>query len=343
MTTTADDPVRVVVLARTRARRRVVASGAALALLAVLAFGAALSLGEYPIAPGDLVASLVGAGPPRVEPVVLRLRMPRALAGLLVGLALGLAGTLFQRLLRNPLASPDVVGVGAGASAAAVVSIVVLGASGAVVAGSAVVGAVATTALVVVLAGRGRRFGGRFVLVGVGVSSALLALVSYLMTTASLTTAQQTQLWLTGSLGEVSWRATVPLLAACAVLVPAALLFGRALPRLELGDELASTLGLAVDRTRLAIVTVAVLLVGVAVATAGPVAFVALVAGPLAARVAGRPSLPHAAAVGAALVLVADLVARHLPAPEPLPVGVVTGVIGAPYLLWLLARSRGSP
>lgn len=331
---------------RTRSRRRVGRVGAVLAAVVVLAFLAAVSLGEYPIPPGDLLTSLVGAGPARVEFVVTRLRLPRALAGLAVGAALGLAGAMFQRLLRNPLASPDVIGVGAGASAAAVTAITVFGLSGFGVSGAAVVGAAGTAALVVVLARRGGAGGGlhgvRFVLIGVGLGSALLAVVSWLMTTASLTTAQQTLLWLTGSLNGVTWAGVTPLLVAVAVLGPLALVAARALPRLELGDEAAAALGLPVERARLALLAVGVLLVAAAVAVAGPVSFVALVSGPVAARLAGpgRASLPHAALVGAALVLVADLVARHLLGDVPLPVGVVTGVVGAPYLLWLLARAR---
>lgn len=330
---------------RARARHRVLLTGLGLAAGVVVAGVATIALGDYPLPPGDVLAALVGAGTPRTELVVVRLRLPRALAGLLVGAALGLAGALFQRLLRNPLASPDVVGVGAGASTGAVLAFTVLGLGSAGTSVAAVVGAAATAVLVVVLArrpGAGRQ-GVRFVLVGVGVSAALLAVVSFLMTRASLTTAQQTLLWLTGSLNDVTWTRAAPPAVACAVLVPLALVGARALPRLELGDEIAASLGLPVARVRLGLVAVAVLLVGVAVAVAGPVSFVALVSGPVAARLtrAGGPtSLPHAALVGALLVLVADLVARHLLGPVPLPVGVVTGVIGAPYLLWLLARAR---
>jgi iron complex transport system permease protein len=335
---------------RAHARRRRLLAGGGLAVLALVAFLLAVSLGEYPIAPGDLLSSLVGAGPARVEFVVVRLRLPRALAGLAVGAALGLAGALFQRLLRNPLASPDIIGVGAGASTGAVVALTLLGASGAAVSGAAVIGAVAATVLIVGLS-RGRSSSGtalhgvRFVLIGVGVSSALLAVISWLMTSASLTTAQQTLLWLTGSLNAVTWASTAPLLVACAVLVPAALAAARALPRLELGDDAAAALGLPVERARITILALAVLLVAAAVAVAGPVSFVALVSGPVAARLAGpgRGSLPHAALTGAALVLLADLVGRHLLSEVTLPVGVVTGVIGAPYLLWLLTRSRRRP
>lgn len=332
---------------RARSRRRARVAGAVLTALVVPAFLAAVSFGDYPITPGDLLSSLVGAGPARVEFVVTRLRLPRALAGLAVGAALGLAGALFQRVLRNPLASPDVIGVGAGASAAAVVAITLFAASGATVSAAAVLGAAATATVIFLLARQRHRSGAglhgvRFVLIGVGTGSALLAVVSWLMTSASLTTAQQTLLWLTGSLNSVTWASTVPLLVAVAVLIPLGLVAARALPRLELGDDAAAALGLPVERARIALLAVGVLLVAVAVAVSGPVSFVALVSGPVASRIAGpgRSSLPHAAGIGALLVLVADLVARHLLGEVPMPVGVVTGAVGAPYLLWLLARSR---
>lgn len=327
---------------RARSRRRAWVSGVVLAALVVVALLATVSLGDYPIAPGDLLSSLVGAGPARVEFVVTRLRLPRALAGLAVGAALGLAGALFQRVLRNPLASPDIIGVGAGASAAAVVAITLFAASGATVSAAAILGAGATATVIFLLSRRGGLHGVRFVLIGVGTGSALLAVVSWLMTSASLTTAQQTLLWLTGSLNSVTWASTVPLLVAVAVLVPLGLVAARALPRLELGDDAAAALGLPVERARIALLAVGVLLVAVAVAVSGPVSFVALVSGPVALKIAGpgRSSLPHAAGIGALLVLLADLVARHLLGEVPMPVGVVTGAVGAPYLLWLLARSR---
>ncbi|WP_226350908.1 MULTISPECIES: iron chelate uptake ABC transporter family permease subunit [unclassified Pseudonocardia] len=346
-TVTGGDPTAVLRRIRARARRRRTTAGLAVAVAVLAAFVTSLSVGAQGLGPGDVLAALTGLGTPRTELVVLRLRMPRALTALLVGAALGLAGALFQRVLRNTLASPDVIGVGAGAAVGAVTASIVLGLSATGTSAGAVLGAVAAALLVAVLARRDGLGGTRFVLVGVGIGSAAMAVVSYLMITASLTTAQQTLVWLTGSVTETGWSTAVPLATACAVLVPAALLLARALPRLELGDDTATALGLPVGRARGALLAVAVLLVAAAVAAAGPVSFVALVSGPLAARLAGpgRASLPHAAGVGAALVLFADVVARTLIAEVALPAGVVTGAIGAPYLLWLLARSRtgGTP
>ncbi|OLL76209.1 ABC-type Fe3+-siderophore transport system, permease 2 component [Pseudonocardia sp. Ae168_Ps1] len=341
-TTDATGGVGVLRGLRARRRRRVLVSGAVVAAAVLAAFVVTLSAGAQLVPPPDVVAALLGSGSPRTELVVLRLRLPRALTAVLVGAALGLAGALFQRLLRNQLASPDIIGISAGASAAAVAGTVLLGLSAAGVSVAAVLGAVATTVLILALTHRDGLHGVRFVLVGLGIGTGLLAVVSFLMIRASLTSAQENLVWLTGSINQADWSRTVPLVAACAVLVPLALVLARALPRLELGDDTATALGLPVGRARLALIAVGVLLVATAVAAAGPVSFVALVCGPLATRAAGpgNGSLPHTAGIGALVVLVSDLVARHLVNDVALPVGVVTGAVGAPYLLWLLARAR---
>ena len=240
MTTAAppgDDPTAVLRRIRARSRRRRATAGLAVTAAALAAFVASLSVGAQGLGPVDVSAALAGLGTPRTELVVLRLRMPRALTALLVGAALGLAGALFQRVLRNTLASPDVIGVGAGAAVGAVTASVVLGLSATGTSAGAVLGAVAAALLITVLARRDGLGGTRFVLVGVGIGSAAMAVVSYLMITASLTTAQQTLVWLTGSVTETGWSTAVPLALACAVLVPAGLLLARALPRLELGDD----------------------------------------------------------------------------------------------------------
>ncbi|ANY10170.1 iron ABC transporter [Pseudonocardia sp. HH130630-07] len=327
---------------RARHRRRLLFSGAGIGVAALAAFVLTLSVGAQAVPPTDVLAALTGFGSPRTELVVLRLRLPRALTAALVGAALGLAGALFQRMLRNRLASPDIIGISAGASAAAVAGTVLLGLSATGVSVAAVLGAVATTAAILLLTRRDGLHGVRFVLVGLGIGTGLIALVSFLMIRASLTSAQENLVWLTGSVNQADWSRTVPLTIACAVLVPLALVLARALPRLELGDDAATALGLPVTRTRLALIAVGVLLVATAVAAAGPVSFVALVCGPLATRAAGPGpgSLPHAAGIGALLVLLSDLVARYLVADVALPVGVITGAVGAPYLLWLLARAR---
>lgn len=342
---TSDDVARVS-RARGRERGRAIAVTVGLAVSVVVVLLGALAVGEFQIGIPDLLARLtgqpIGSHQSRVDYVLFDLRLPRAVTGLLVGVAFGLAGSLFQRLLRNPLASPDVLGISAGASAAAVLAIVAFGASGFAVSAGAFTGAVASSALIYALAWQRGISGYRLILIGIGVNAALLSAVSFLMTRADMTDAQQALLWRTGSLYDSSWEQALPLLGCLAVLVPAALLLARALPTLQLGDDSARGLGLLVERSRLAVLLVATGLIGVGTAAAGPVAFVAFLSGPIASRLLGgaRPGVVPAALVGALVTLCSDFAAQNLFGDQQFPVGVVTGAVGAPYLLWLLAKNN---
>ncbi|MFI9503750.1 FecCD family ABC transporter permease [Nocardia sp. NPDC052566] len=320
-------------------RARAVTLGLFLALLMV--FALTLSVGSYSVPLSEVPGILLGGGAPQDAFVVTRLRLPRAVAGMLVGIAFGIGGTLFQRLLRNPLASPDVIGVSQGASAAAVTGLIVFGLSGASLALAAFAGAVGTGAVIYGLARRGGVNGFRLVLVGVGVGAVLTSVVSYLMTWADVALAQQALVWMIGNLNGRSWNSVVPLAIALALLLPAAALLAPALDGLQLGDDVAVGLGLRVEHTRLLLLLIATASVAFATAVAGPIAFVAFVANPIATRLTGggRTALVPAALTGALVTLVADFVAQHL-LGAPLPVGVVTGAVGAPYLLWLLAAAN---
>jgi iron complex transport system permease protein len=335
------EAVRVVKTARRHgaARVRVVSLVLVVALVAV--FALSLAVGDFTVPLGDLPGILLGNGTGGGAYVVTELRLPRAVTGLLVGVAFGLAGALFQRLLRNPLASPDVIGVTQGASAAAVLCIVLLGVSGAVVSAAALGGALVTGAVIYLLARRGGVSGYRLVLIGVGVGAVLTSVVSYLMTWADVTLAQQALVWLTGNLNGRGWDHVVPLAIALVVLVPAALVLSRALTGLQLGDDTAAGLGLRVERTRLLLLVVATAFAAFATAAAGPVAFVAFVANPIATRLTGgaRTGLVPPALTGALVTLLGDFAAQHLLGAQ-LPVGVVTGAVGAPYLLVLLATAN---
>ncbi|PKW17907.1 FecCD family ABC transporter permease [Saccharopolyspora spinosa] len=330
----------VAVRRRNGFRYAVVMAGLVLTVVGVLL--AVLCLGRYPIGVSDVVGSLLGQGSPRVDYVVLRLRLPRALTGLLVGLALGLAGAVFQHLLRNPLASPDVIGVTSGSSLAALLCITVFGASGFVLSAAALVGGLATAGLIYLLAWRRGITGHRLALIGIGVAAVLSSIVSYLMTRSDTKIATVALFWLTGSLNGVDWTDVGTAAALLGVLGPVALVLGRVLVVMQLGDEIALGLGLRVEWCRLALLAVAVGLAAAATAVAGPVAFVAFVSGPISVRLlrTGRPSLLPAAMTGALVTLVADLAAQHLFGGAQLPVGVVTGAVGAPYLLYLLAISN---
>lgn len=325
-----------------RVDRRTVAVSLVLTAVVGATLALSVSVGDFPVPLADVVPAIFGFGNPDSDFIVRTLRLPRALTGALVGAAFGLSGAIFQSLARNPLASPDVIGITAGASAAAVAVIVWLGGGSTVVSLGALAGALVTAAAIYLLAYKRGVVGDRLVLVGIGVAAVLSALTSYLLTRAEIFEAQRAIVWLTGSLNGRSWDHVGPVALTLGLLLPISLALGRQLRLLDLGDDTAKGLGARVEPSRAALIAAAVGLAAVATASAGPVAFVALVAPQIARRVvrAAGATLVPSALVGAALVLLADLAARRAFAPTELPVGVVTGIIGAPYLLWLLARAN---
>lgn len=300
-----------------------------------------ISVGDFPIPLSDVIATLFGRGSEDADFIVMTLRLPRAVTGALVGLAFGISGAIFQSLARNPLASPDIIGFNSGAAVGAVFVIVVLGGTASQVAFGAVAGGVVTALLVFGLAIKGRGVQAyRLVLVGIGIGFAATAIVDYLITRAEIFDVQRAAVWLTGSLNGRSWDDARTVALALLVLAPLAILMQRWLDRLELSDDVAAGLGVPVGRAKLALVVVGVALAALAVAAAGPIGFVAFVAGPIARRLVDTPgaALIPAGFTGALVTIVADLAARRALAPTELPVGIATAVIGAPYLLWLLSR-----
>jgi iron complex transport system permease protein len=322
--------------ARTVRRQRLVVGGLWVALL--LAFGARVLLGDYTVTIPDFFRILTGTDIPGATYIVMESKLPRALMGVLVGAAFGMAGAIFQTTLRNPLASPDIIGISFGASAAAVVAIVLLGMQGGAVSTAAVIGAVGVA--VVVRWTAGPSAGQRLVLVGIGVAAALQALIQYVFTRVDEYEAQRVLRWLTGSVSSADWPTLRVLTLAMLVLVPVTALLARSLRVTELGEDTAAALGVPVRRSEL-LLLLAVVLGAVAVAAAGPIAFVSFLAGPIARALnGGRATLLGSALTGAVVVVAADYVADYLLADINFPVGVVTGAFGAPFLLWLLARGR---
>jgi len=312
------------------------------AILAVLA-AASLAIGAYSLTPSDLIAALVGRGSPGDNFVVFRLRLPRLAMGLVAGVAFGVAGALFQTLLRNPLASPDIIGISQGASVAAAFAILALGLSGAVVSIAAFCGALAAAALIYLLAWRHGVSGYRFVLIGVGVAFVVQAVLGYLITRGDVRDAQEALTWMVGGLGGSGWDDIAVVALAVLILLPLVGILSARVRVLQLGDDLAGALGVPVESTRLALIVVAVGLVAVATAFVGPIAFVAFVSAPIARRIVpgGGLALVASALVGATLVVAADFVAQHLlPGQLQVPAGIITGIVGGPYLLWLLARTN---
>lgn len=314
-------------------------------VLAAVAAGAGIVLigsGDYAMTPGEVVSTLFGHGTFQQEFIVTDLRLPRVLVGLLVGAALGVGGAVFQTISRNPLGSPDVLGFGQGATVGALAVIVLFQGGAAVVAGGAVVGGLVTGVVVYLLAWKRGMHGYRLVLVGIGSAAMLTAAAQYLITKANLVDATRAVVWMTGSLDGRDWAQVWPLLVVCGLLIPLVLGHGRALRMMEMGDDAAYALGVRVERTRLVLMGCAVLLVAVATAAAGPITFVSLSAPQLARRLTRSPgpNLAPAAFMGAALLLVADWIAMDAFGDRQLPVGVVTGVLGGCYLLWLLVSER---
>ena len=302
---------------------------------------ASLAVGAFGAAPSNVFGALAG-GDDRFT--VLRLRLPRVVLAILVGACLGVAGTIFQTLLSNPLASPDLIGVSQGASAAAVGSILLGGFGGAAVSLLAFAGAVAVAALITLLSWRHGISSYRFVLIGIGVAFVVQAFLGYLLTRADLKEAQGALVWLVGSIGTAGWEEIGVTAVIAGVLTVAMVPLAPTLRMLQLGDQTATGLGVPVTRSRALLTFVAVGFAAIAVAVAGPVLFVAFVAGPIARRMTRSPdaALVASALVGAVVVVAADFLGQRALGDVRVPVGVVTSLVGAPYLLWLLARDNRS-
>ncbi|WP_240487309.1 FecCD family ABC transporter permease [Actinomadura flavalba] len=330
-------PVGVLV----RPRAGVAGLVVAVALLGVA--GVAVFSGSLDIAPARVLAALAGDGT-RVETlVVVDRRLARTLAAVLVGFALGCAGALTQSITRNPIASPDILGVTTGAGFFAVLLIThpaLLPGGSAMLAAAAITGGLVTTGGILALSWRAGFDGLRLILVGISVNAIGMAGVSWLLLRTDIDQAAVAMRWLTGSLSGA--RMPDVLLLAPFVLAAglACAYLARDLAALRLGRSVAPALGTAPGRTEALALLVAVVLASGATAVAGPVAFAAFVAPQAAMRLFGTAGPPPLAGglTGALLILAADLTAQRLPAE--LPVGVVTAVVGAPFLLYLLHRHR---
>lgn len=327
--------------ARRRSLRRGRTVTAVLAAAVVILFAVSILLGTYTVTIPDFFRILGGEQIPGATFIVMESKLPRAVIGLMVGAAFGISGSIFQTMLRNPLASPDIIGISYGASASAVTAIVVFGAAGSTVSLAALCGALVVALAIYLLSRRGAAAGYRLILVGIGFAAVMQSIVTFLMTRTDVRTASQALIWLNGSLNSSSWDRAVPLAAALVVLLPAAAVLARQLRGLELGDDTAAGLGVRVEASRLGLLAAGVALAAVATAAAGPISFIAFLSGPIARRLlGGRNSLAVSALVGAVIVLAADFAGANLVPGISLPVGVVTGALGAPFLLWLLVTAN---
>ena len=326
-------------------RRRALLATAGIVAAAVLLAALSLGSGSFPLSPRDVVDALLGTADARTTLVVMEWRLPRLVAAVVFGAALGASGAAFQSLTRNPLGSPDVLGFDSGAVTGALAAMFLVGFAQPTVTAGALVGGLVTAAFVAAVglgthSGRGAGF--RLIVVGVGVSTVLVAVNQIVIMRATLEEATRASSWSLGSVAEVGWS-QLRLAAPCiAVLLVALWLVARPARMIEIHHDAAAAFGVNPRAVRVGLIVVGVGLVAVATSVAGPITFVALVAPHLARRLTGLPTLAvgSSAAMGATLLLAADVAVQNVPTTSTLPVGVGTLVLGGGYFAWLLWRGR---
>ncbi|MCK0713895.1 MULTISPECIES: FecCD family ABC transporter permease [Chromohalobacter] len=329
----------------TAATNRAVILSALLALVLLASMGLSLSLGSFPTSFNQVVHALTAPQDSDIAFIVWELRLPRILLAVLVGAALAVAGAILQGIVRNPLASPDVIGITSGAAMAAVTFLALFGTGLSIhwLPASALLGAVFSALLVFLLAWKGGISPSRMVLVGIGLSAAMGAVTTLLIVISDDAAAMVAYVWLTGSLYAAQWQDVLGMLPWLLVAVPLCLTYARHMDAMALGDHVALGLGVNVLRSRLVLMACSVALAGAAVAFAGGLSFVGLIAPHIAARLVGRGFgrlVPASALVGALIVLYADLLGRVAFLPKDLPAGIFVSGVGAPFFVYLLHRTR---
>ncbi|WP_324723902.1 iron-enterobactin ABC transporter permease [Lelliottia sp. JS-SCA-14] len=299
-----------------------------------------LRSGAVPLDFSQVFNALTGSAPRNITMVVTEWRLPRVVMAILVGAALGVSGAIFQSLLRNPLGSPDVMGFNTGAWSGVLVAMVLFGQHLTAIAFAAMAGGILTSLVVWLLAWRNGIETFRLIIIGIGIRAMLMAFNTWLLLHASLETSLSAGLWNAGSLNGLTWAKTLPATPIIALMMLCAWLLVRRMRLLEMGDDSACALGVSVERSRLTLMLVAVVLTAASTAIAGPISFIALVAPHIARRISGtaRWGLTQSALCGALLLLAADLCAQQLFMPYQLPVGVVTVSLGGIYLIVLLVQ-----
>lgn len=348
----ADPALRTVRRLRARDRRRTrwVIAGLAAVLLGMM--GVRVLLGQYTVTIPDLLRILGGEQIPGATYIVMESKLPRAVGAALAGAAFGASGALFRRTLRNPLASPDLLGISIGASAGAVAVLVVLGWAGPGMALGALVGGLGTALLILAISRSGAVSGGeggatsamggeKVIVAGIAIAALAGVVVAQLTLMLDRWDLQTVAVWTSGSLSMATWQRVSWILLALVVLMPIGGAIHAALAPADLGADFAHGLGARPGRTGMAALVVGSLLASAATAAFGPLAFVALLATPLARGLTGGvPSWAASSLVGAVVVVLADFLAAELIPGVKLPTGILTGAAGAPLMLWLLIRSR---
>jgi len=313
-----------------------------IALAGLLALGVwALTLGSFSLSLGEVFNALTGSGSEDANFIVLDLRLPRMLAAVLIGPMLAMSGAIFQGLVRNPLVSPDIIGINAGAAIAAV-SWIVSGQLPVLLPLVAFAGALCAAAAIYLLSWKGHISAPRLVLVGIGINALLSAGTTLLVIRADIDEASRAVLWMAGSVYASDWSDVRVLAASLAILASMGVVSMWSLRVMQVGDLTARSVGMPLERTRLALIVVGCALSGFAVSVVGPIGFVALMAPHLARMLAGPMSgavFLFTGVLGGLLVLGGDMIGQHV-LPVSMPVGVLTSALGAPYFLFLLYRTN---
>lgn len=302
----------------------------------------AITLGDYPLSLSQVVNAIFGVGQKFHLLIVREWRAPVALAAVVFGALLGLGGAIFQSLTRNPLGSPDIIGFSSGSYFAVVILMLVYKNSNywALVA-SSIVGGILTALVVYLLAWRKGVQGFRLIIVGIGVSAMLGSVNSYLITRANVQDAMMVGFWGAGSLNRVTWASMIPSLILCVIIFACAGLLSRSLKFIEMGDDIAKTVGIDTNKARLTLVIIGVSTDALVTAAAGPIGFIALVAPQIARRLTRSPgvSMLSSCAMGAALLAFAQLSSLVIASfYRSIPVGLLTVSIGGIYMIWVLVR-----
>jgi len=334
-----NESMNLIMVGRLKRRRRFILVTCLLAIISFALCWTMLMLGNtiYPVS--DVISVLLGEQVKGASFAVGTIRFPRMVAGVFAGFAFGISGYVFQTMLRNPLANPNVIGITTGSSAAAVFCSIVLHASSTFVSIASIIGGLVTV-IVIFLLSKGSSFSiGRLILIGIGIQAMLNAVISYLLLIGQHHDVPTAMRWLSGSLNGAKMENVYPLIIAVLLFAPIIILLGKRLDMLELGEQTATSLGIHTDRTRLILIISSVLIIALATATTGPIAFVAFLSGPIAKRLVGIgfSSVIPAGLVGIILVLASDLIGQFAFVAR-YPVGVITGILGAPYLIMLLIR-----
>lgn len=316
-----------------------------LSLFLVVSAGLSLSLGSFATPPLQVLRTLAAPQGSDIAFIIWELRLPRILLAILVGAALAIAGAILQSIVRNPLASPDVIGITSGAALAAVLFLALLSTTLSIhwLPFAAMLGALVSALLVISLTWKNGISPSRMVLVGIGLAAAMGAGTTLLIVISDDSAAMTAYVWLTGSLYAAQWNDVQGLLPWLLVTVPLCLAFTRHADAMALGDSVAEGLGVTILRSRLVLLACSVALAGAAVAFAGGLSFVGLIAPHVAAKLVGRNlawQVPASALVGALIVLYADLLGRVAFLPKDLPAGIFVAGIGAPFFVYLLHKTR---